>query len=361
MPRTTTAAVPLDADTRARFRKLGITFETEDEDGLEICVERPLTEEAVDLLASVGSALAPYRFDLQEHDPESLARLSVFASKTVRVELNGWKFDDASESLAALPRLPKLVELEIRQSINDSGLACVGALKNLTKLWLFGVACTDKGLASLAKLAKLRRLTLMGHDKPTVAITARGTRLLAGLKQLCELSLYNLTDPKPDLLRPLAGLAKLAELSLDVTRFTPAAFEPLFDMPRLTTLSLQGANHDKKKVRPPAGLVRRLGQAAKIRDLWLHYEAAERGFAKELVELTRVENLTLAVGGLGDAVLDQLEPLKNLKCLKLYDVGLTERGLARLEGFTWLSELDLFDKAISSRQISAMERKRKRG
>jgi Leucine-rich repeat (LRR) protein len=70
-------------------------------------------------------------------------------------------------------------------NINDTSLATVAQLNNLTRLHLENTSITDNGLRRLEALSNLQYLNLVGTK-----ITAEGIMQLKGLKKLQSLYLY---------------------------------------------------------------------------------------------------------------------------------------------------------------------------
>ncbi|MEM0913267.1 MAG: c-type cytochrome domain-containing protein [Planctomycetota bacterium] len=128
------------ADARRLVETLGIHIEplAESHDGVEVNVQ------------NVASAFGD----------EGLAQLEPIAANVVALNLTG-------------------------SDVTDAGLAVVGGMVNLEKLWLNGTAITDQGLADLVRLRELRYLNLYGTQ-----VSDAGLPKLAALPKLKRLYLW---------------------------------------------------------------------------------------------------------------------------------------------------------------------------
>ena len=87
------------------------------------------------------------------------------------------------EALAPFTKL-KHLDLSYNSFFNDKGMARVGAMKQLTRLYLRATSVTDAGLKNLAGLTELNELVLAGLN-----ISDAGVQSLAGLTKLRRLDL----------------------------------------------------------------------------------------------------------------------------------------------------------------------------
>jgi hypothetical protein len=168
------------------------------------------------------------------------------------------------EALAHLSGFPRLQVLRLKGSqASDQGLAHVGKLKELRRLWLFdsfdvtdvGVAhlagCRnlellylnhsqvgDEGLRVLSRLPRLTELLLQGNR-----CTDLGLAHVGQMRQLKTLWLGDAAAHNPNItdagLIHLATLPKLEELYLDNTAITNAGLVHLQGATALKTLSLR--------------------------------------------------------------------------------------------------------------------------
>jgi hypothetical protein len=156
--------------------------------------------------------------DITDHGLKHLEKLG----KLEELCLNDTKISGAG--LRPLGHLPSLRKLElVGVALDDAGLVHVSELNGLEVLWIGGsqTRITDAGLEQLAKLIRLRHLSLSGS-----AITARGIEQLAALKNLETLYLEG-SDIGDEVISALGGLNGLKGLNLSGTRFTPAGIRQL--------------------------------------------------------------------------------------------------------------------------------------
>ncbi len=232
--------------------------------------------------------------------PPSLRRLGLF---TTRLE------DGVLRTVGALPALDALL-VRVPPSgrgFDDHDLVTVLAGTRLRELSLSGVSVEDDGLAALAGQVTLRRLELEG----LVGFTGRGLRHVARLPHLEQLSLRACESLDDDGLLELAPARSLRRLSVpDVARSEGLALRWLAQrrgLGALEQLELGGAR------------------------------LAEEGL-DALPELPRLSDLTLAGANLGDRAAELAGGVAGLRRLSLHGRGVTGRGLARWRG---LERLDL--------------------
>ena len=85
-----------------------------------------------------------------------------------------------------LPLKEQVIFLKLSgSSVSDSGMAVVGGLTKLTRLYLDKTKLSDAGLAKLNGLKKLQYLNLTG-----TAVTVKGVTALKGLSNLQSIYLY---------------------------------------------------------------------------------------------------------------------------------------------------------------------------
>jgi Leucine-rich repeat (LRR) protein len=136
------------------------------------------------------------------------------------LELYGGKFnDDGLLKLAGLSKL-KLLMLSSNRQLTDRGVAVIGNMPELEKLYLCGTGITDKSLAGISRLKQLIRLDLC-HT----GISEAGLATLAGMPKLAELTLGGKqTDAA---LASLAAVKSLRLLEIHGSRFTAAGLNSL--------------------------------------------------------------------------------------------------------------------------------------
>jgi hypothetical protein len=118
--------------------------------------------------------------------------------------------------------------------LDDAGLARLGQMKNMVRLWTDSRQITSKGWAPLAGLTRMRDLYLRG-----TTFDDAGAQALAGMKDLRQLMLDDtaITDAG---LASLAGLVDLGDLGLANTQVTDKGMEHLKGMTKLHNLYVVG-------------------------------------------------------------------------------------------------------------------------
>lgn len=136
----------------------------------------------------------------------SAEQLAVAPETTTALRCDGLAADDI---LAALPRLPRVRDLELICSVYDASPAPglfqrVATLPRLERLWVRGPWCGDPELAALC-FGKLHTLAL-----DYTAVSAKGVAQLASLPSLRRLELWGRLDAS--LLSQLQKLKQLDQL-----------------------------------------------------------------------------------------------------------------------------------------------------
>jgi internalin A len=161
-------------------------------------------------------------------------------------------------SLTPLARLIRLRGLELFNTIDDAALAHLSGMRDLEELAVHAPCpdVTDAGLAHLARLTKLRTLTLrdsrvtevgLAHLRgmthlQTLMLPRAQVRSLAPLRHLNGIQALDLSRaPIDDAgLAPIASLTALTRLRLDQTQITDESLALLASLPRLRFLSIRG-------------------------------------------------------------------------------------------------------------------------
>ena len=140
--------------------------------------------------------------------------------------------------LTALVTLKELQQVEIYTDLTDAGIKSLTQLKSLTEISAAGEQITDSGIALLASLPHLEKISLHRCS----LLSGRCFAKLNQLTNLKSITLYSvgLTD------EGLASLAMLPNLeSLEIsnsTSFTEKGLENLTKLPHLQRLYIHGAN-----------------------------------------------------------------------------------------------------------------------
>lgn len=133
----------------------------------------------------------------------------------------------SDRGLAVLATLPRLTSLGLRTpQLTDDGLRALSEAPGLRSLFLDDCAqVTDEGVVTLAKLRQLRCLNLLSlNHHPSLQITDRGLRALAGLPRLAGLDLSGVAGATQDGLRMLIENPSLVSLKLPAWEQQPTAF-----------------------------------------------------------------------------------------------------------------------------------------
>ncbi len=165
--------------------------------------------------------------DLEDHFHSVVA--VDFSRQEVPVEMLAW--------ISELPRIRKLSLF--KTGISDEHVECFLRMPQLEVLFLNRNRITDKGLASLSQLPKLRRLQV-GYQRDVAPITDKGVAQLAALKMLesLDISESQVTG---------TGFAafpcenKLEYLNIQYTPFRDAELLRLADFSSLRTLATADA------------------------------------------------------------------------------------------------------------------------
>ncbi len=154
---------------------------------------------------------------LQFTDDDLAALASLKALKSIAFFHPGKEF--SGKGLAHLAVLPKLERLTFAGALTagDEGMAAVGKLAGLEEFRVWHAGQTNDGLKALKQLPKLKRLTI-------------GQRL----------TYKPPTSPNGDSVAILADIKSLEALDLQEARLTLAELQPLKQLPNLKKLTLTG-------------------------------------------------------------------------------------------------------------------------
>ncbi len=210
---------------------------------------------------------------------------------------------------AAFAHLADMTELEEvgaggSSDFDDTKLKHMARITKLKVLSLAGPNLTDEGMASLKNMTELRELRIDGEK-----VTAAGVANLAGLTKLQKLTVFKCGGFKGEALAALDGMQDLTDLEL--------IYAPSIDK--------DGSAH--------------IGKLTKLKRLRFGGVSAEG--LSGLTGLTGLEQLTLLYSGVGDGDLKYVAKLTGLKELSLYATRVTDEGLKQLAGMPALRMLDL--------------------
>ncbi len=292
------------------------------------------------------------------------------------------------EGMREVGELTQLRALMIHDSdqprLTDAGLKSISSLANLHTLHLIGVRFSDKGLAALAELRVLERLTIFTTEHipidaawlsplahltelhlSGIAPTSNGIARIAALPMLNSLTL-RARDLDDTQLQRLGGMAQLKSLRIvSAERLTAAGLASIGRLQQLRWLSLHGPKVTDADLEAWSGNTdllalelssceigdagfSALGRLTKLRLLALHGEVnvTDAGFAN-LAALTDLRQLSLPAPKVTDASMAALAPLVKLKVLSLLKSRITDAGLTHLAGATGLTELSLASESLT--------------
>lgn len=184
------------------------------------------------------------------------------------------------------------------------------------------------GPEHFAKLAK--RVPIYGLVLGECNLEARDLRLLANLKELRSLTLYeaNLTDR--DVEQHISRLGKLRELALSANKLTDASIKSLASLPDLEDLQLWGntmIGTDGFKL--PAGF-------ANLRRLSLEFTSVDDRAMQAIARLPNLRMLDIRFTKVTDAGLARLSDSKSLGVLLVSESAATKRGIRHLQRLPFL-------------------------
>ncbi len=182
--------------------------------------------------AALAAFNTPYRLSLGEYPITDKVLGYIGANR----HLKGLEITKQQNlSTAAVAQFLKSVDdLEtlwlVGDTIDDVGLARLGAMKNIHRLGLESQAVTAAGWRHLAGLTKMRFIVLRGTK-----FDDQGMRALEGMKDL-EVLILRQTGITDAGLPSLANLSKLQDLGIDATKVTDAGMTNLRNLTELKNL-----------------------------------------------------------------------------------------------------------------------------
>lgn len=258
----------------------------------------------------------------------SLKKLTTFYAPRLQITDAELKVFAELDLLHTLPTATTLGPARPTSSAEVASLYLSGRETNIT----------DAGLPALAKLKKLRSLTLGGQG-----ITDAGLKTLKEFPELGELTLRN-TSVTDEGVKHLGALAQLKKLDLVEPKITDAGLDTLSRFAGLASLNLSGTEISD------AGL-KHLGAMRNLNTLTLdNTKISDAGLA-HLGKLRMLMNLSLINTSVSDKGLDHLVPLENLQYLSLHDTDITPLGLKKLAGLKNLKHLGLSEEQITDRCV----------
>jgi len=247
----------------------------------------------------------------------------------------------SDKGLADLSELSKLRCLRIGGTITDAGLRHLAELQSLEELELRGGGITDAGMSHIAKLTNLRDLKFYGCP-----ITDEGLAKLRTLKSLRKL-LLRVTNITISGLNHVNAMPHLTELTV----YGLGKGGPSLDISRLTelrSLSLRSTSAVRDE-----DLVS-IGKLGGLRHLQIRGPITDAGMT-HLARLTSLHWLSVdTTNHLTDKALSHLANMKQLDDLRISTGDFTDKGLRYLEGlkalrFLYLTSENAFSRAALQR------------
>ncbi len=248
------------------------------------------------------------------------------------------------QGIGTLTNLKSLWFGSYRQSeqflVNDTVLESWSGLTNLRVLMVSRCDLTPRGASTLANFQQLRSLQLHGttgitDEMPALGpqmrelslrvpeLTDRGLAKIGKLTKLKFLSLYDAQRINDAGLKTLEPLAALQSLALSGATLHDSGTRALTQLPRLTELSMFDCKLSDDAVAA-------LGQLKHVTTLNLSHNGLTDSQVKLLASLTKLRDLDLSNNPITDAALPPLDNLKQLRTFWLDDTKTTAAGRAQL-------------------------------
>jgi len=246
------------------------------------------------------------------------------------------------DGMALVKQLKSLESLSVPSHLTDQGLAHLAELPNLKHLWAGGSSnspITDEGLVSLARVRSLEELMIGG-----TGITDEGLSHIAKLTRLKHLSLLYAPLMTDQGVVHLTDLKSLTLLELPRSEITISGLASLNALPELRMLMARSVRQD--------GTGLDLSGLTKLEKLTLCPKVTRQGGSlvrdslhdedlAGLANLTCLEWLQGILGDISDAGMAHLAGLKNMERLNINSPGITNKGLSYLTQMGRLNHLTL--------------------
>jgi hypothetical protein len=221
------------------------------------------------------------------------------------------------DGLKHITDLQNLRHLDIGSSssspLTDESLRCIGQLENLEVLCIGSPVFSDEGIKYIAKLKKLRRLSISKAEK----LSKNGLGELTALTSLTSFSLQDALKISVSDLKVLNRLKNLKTLDIFGIYQHNTAFMDISGLTKLKTLNI--------------GLYYTLKNNARV------YDSSFRG--KDFVCLTGLKylkNLSINGSGINDSCLKYISQIKNLASL---EIDCSKQSAITDAGIKYLSNL----------------------
>lgn len=246
--------------------------------------------------------------------------------------------DEVMEKLKTLPKLREL-HIETTKALTPAGLAHLAKMPRLEKLSLFEVNTDGPGLGddiirSLVGLDSLRELSIT-----ECGTTDAGAKLLEKFPQLTSLSLRQEGRLTDEALKSIGTLTRLKELSLNSyvgtrrlgwMRFSADGIRHLKGLKELESLHLVGQEVPAEALAFP-----------KLTALGLGHSAVDDAVGKRIGELRALRHLELTYCGLGDEGLKRIAALPELRRFNISSSHVTDAGVGHFRTHKRLEHVTL--------------------
>jgi Leucine-rich repeat (LRR) protein len=313
-----------------------------------------LTDATEDQIASLKGAenLTGLMISGDRLTDAGLAALATLPNlKNLQIIQNGKDSAVTDAGIAALKTCAELVQLGISGCSKVTGctLGELAGLPRLQDLWLLQIPLADEGFSQLAKLPRLKRLTVTASLKTdsgvVTQVTPAGFGALKKLTSLERLSLNEAIGLDDTAAANLANLRELRLLRLAQVKLTDAGLAHLAGLTNLRELAVWNGNYTD------AGLAHLKG-LAKMRRLSISGNANISDTAlRNLAAMTDLRRLELTSNRLTDDSLTALAEFKALESLGLPGLRIRGTGLERITGLAKLRNISLGRSLITDDQL----------
>lgn len=264
------------------------------------------------------------------------------APETETVETPAAIADD-KEAVSALEKSGALLKKNeagtVVESVCDPGtdeqLSFVAKLPSVVKLVARGPGVTDKGLVYLKDHKSLKNLDLTRADFEDPGLE----NLVAVPLEDINLELTNVTDPG---VATLAKIASLKRLKLVKTKVTNDGIAHLKALPNLEVLDLQ----DVVTVGNPC--LETVKGFQKLKFLRIYGNGFKDQGIEPIGTIKSLKALSMEQTVVKDDNVKLLKDLVNLEKLALFGTFVSDKGMAELSGLTKLVELELRDTTVGA-------------
>lgn len=251
------------------------------------------------------------------------------------------------KTVASLAGMSKLKRLSLRDTlITDAALETVAKLTQIEDLDLYGTRITDAGFARLASLTGLRKLNVLGAD-----LTDASVAVLTRMPELFELNLYRSRITNAGLSR-LAGLKHLRDLDVRYSKVSATGVAALRKALPACRVEFAGAAagaaaESRPQGTSPAALaswIEKIGgrirrEGARIAEVDLSGARVGDAAVAAIAAIPGITVLNLTATEAGDVALDAIAHMTSLRRLVLDHTVVSDAGLKKLKALPALEEL----------------------